>query len=146
MESSGEEHSHQTVVRQLPDEVGVRRKEWWSHFKFWRRFYFSVGTLGAAVSAIAAINVFDSSPYLAAVASICFAILGFTHPERNYLQYVRAWRILDVACKRYQYEHQFTMERLLDAVEQGERLISEFEYTPEGRQETKSPPTDKPSA
>jgi hypothetical protein len=143
MEPSVDEHNHHAIVRQLPDEVDTRRAEWWSHFKFWRRFYFSVGTIGSAVSAIAATDVFGGSTYLAAVAAICFTILGFTHPERNYLQYVRAWRILDVACKRYQYEHQFSMKRLLDAVEQGENLISEFEYNPEDRQETNAFRADK---
>jgi len=145
MTPSVNERGDQAVVRQLPEEVDTRRKEWWRHFKFWRRFYYSVGTIGATVSATAATD-FGGSSYLAAAAAVCFAILGFTHPERSYLQYVRAWRILDVACKRYQYEHAFTMKRLLDAIEQGERLISEFEYTPEGGQDIYSPHTQKPSA
>lgn len=143
MEPSMEEQSHHAIARQLPDEVDTRRTEWWRHFKFWRRFYFSIGTIGTAVSAIAATDVFGGSSYLAAVAAICFAIIGFTHPERNYLQYVRAWRILDIACKRYQYDHKFSMRHLLDAIEQGERIVSEFEYNPEGGQETNTLRTEK---
>ena len=125
------------IARPLPEEVRARRDDWFHHFKWWRRVYFSVGTIGAAVSAIAAAAASSmAAPYLAAASGICFAILGFTHPERSYLQYVRAWRILDGACKRYEYEHTFAMRSLLNAIEKGERSISEFEYTPEAGEKT----------
>ncbi|SMO58471.1 hypothetical protein [Fodinibius sediminis] len=127
-------------TRTLPDDIRERCREGYYHFKFWRRFHYAIGTLGAAVSAIAATDItifgYSSTPLLAAAAAVCFAIIGFAHPERNYLQYVRAWRILDIACKRYQYDDQFSMKHLLDAIEQGEKLISEYELITEGNSET----------
>jgi hypothetical protein len=38
------------------------------------------------------------------------------------------------------------MKRLMDAIEQGERLISEFEYNPEGGQGTNASRADKSNA
>jgi hypothetical protein len=120
-------------IRHLPKKVAKRCSDWFRHFKFWRRTYFTIGTAGAVVSALAATQLAEKTPYgsyLAVLASICFAVLGFTHPERNYFQYVRAWRVLDVACQRYQCEDRFTIEQLIDALEHGEQLISEIEHAP----------------
>jgi hypothetical protein len=139
-------HSHQVITQQLPNKVVERLNDWWNHFKFWRRFHYSIGTIGAALSACAATDAVGVSSFLAAAAAVCFAVMGFTHPERNYLQYVRAWRVLDVACKRYQYDQSFTIKRLLDAVEYGEKVISEFEYLPEGGLEKKASHINRPRA
>ena len=121
----------------LPTQVAERSVDWFKHFKFWRHTYFTVGTAGAVVSALAATQLAQKTPYgayLAVLASICFAFLGFTRPERKYFQYVRAWRVLDIACQRYQYEDKFTIEQLIDALQQGEQLIAEDEHTPGGEQ------------
>jgi hypothetical protein len=120
------EHTY-LVIRGLPSKVDARCRDWQEHFKFWRWFYFTTGTIGAIVSALAATQLGQKTPYLAVGASICFAVLGFTHPERKYFQYVRAWRVLDVACQRYEYDHEFTVEQLLDAVQHGEQIIAEVE-------------------
>jgi hypothetical protein len=118
-------------IRDLPETVAERCSCWFRHFKFWRRFYFTTGTVGAIVSALAATQLGQKAylgAYLAVGASICFAVLGFTHPERNYFQFVRAWRVLDIACQRYQYDHKFTIEQLLDALQHGEQIIAEVEH------------------
>jgi len=118
-------------IRLLPEQVAQRCLDWFRHFKFWRQTYFTVGTAGAVVSALAATQLAQQTrcgAYLAVLASICFAFLGFTRPERKYFQYVRAWRVLDVACQRYQFEDKFTIEELIDAVQQGEQLIAEEEH------------------
>lgn len=47
---------------------------------------------------------------------------------------MRAWRVLDVACQRYQCEDKFTIEQLIDALQQGERLIAEDEHAPGAEQ------------
>jgi hypothetical protein len=60
--------------------------------------------------------------------------LGFTHPERNYFQFVRAWRVLDIACQRYRYDHKFTIKELLDALHQGEQIIAEVEHVAQPEQ------------
>jgi hypothetical protein len=122
---------NRSEIRELPEKVAERCSCWLRHFKFWRWFYFTIGTIGAIVAALAATKLGQDKNYgfyLAVGASICFAVLGFTHPERNYFQYVRAWRALDIACRRYQYEHEFTIKQLLDALDQGEQIIAEIEY------------------
>src|SRR5947207_2208160 len=120
-------------MRSLPKKVAERCLDWYKHFKFWRRAYFTIGTAGAIVSALAATQLAQHVPYgayLGVLASICFAVLGFTHPERNYFQYVRAWRVLDIACQRYQCEDKFTIEQLIDAMQHGEQVIAEVEHAP----------------
>jgi hypothetical protein len=128
-----------TPSKRLPAEIAERCSCWYRHFKFWRRFYFTIGTIGAIVSALAATQLAQKNerygPYLAVGASICFAVLGFTHPERKYFQYVRAWRVLDIACHRYQYDHGFAIKQLLDALEEGEQIIAEVEHVAQPREE-----------
>jgi hypothetical protein len=126
------EHAY-AEIRLLPENVAERRLDWFRHFKYWRRAHFTIGTAGAVVSALAATQLAQNlrcGAYLAVLASICFAVLGFTRPERNYFQYVRAWRVLDVACQRYQCEDKFTIEQLIDAMQLGEQLIGEVEHAP----------------
>lgn len=134
------EHRHQPFYGALPDEVSKRRNDWFRHFKFWRRFHYSIGTLGAIVSTISATAHSPYSQWLAGGAAVIFAWTGFTHPERNYLQFVSAWRVLDAACKRYQYDHAFSLNDLLQANENGEKILSELEYTFLADKSSSSPP------
>ena len=76
-----------------PERVKKRLDAWKTAFKNARRVYFSIGILGASVSAIAATDILHSSQILSAIAAVCFAILGFAQPEQRYLKYVRAWRV-----------------------------------------------------
>jgi hypothetical protein len=128
MDSTTSEPTSQPIhSRPLPEEVEKRYTEWRRHFKFWRRFNLWVGTAGTALSAVAATDIGHLSPYFAALAAVCLAVLGFAHAERNYLQYVGAWRVLDNARNHYRYGDTFTVKHLLDAVQKGEKLIAEFE-------------------
>ena len=60
------------------------------------------------------------------IAAISTALIGFMHPERRYMKFVRAWRVLDVAAMRYGHGL-IDKAALIDAVERGESLIAEFE-------------------
>ncbi|MGX9727322.1 MAG: hypothetical protein ACTFAK_08375 [Candidatus Electronema sp. VV] len=53
-------------------------------------------------------------------------MLGFTQPEKKYIKFVRAWRILDIAAMRYRYKL-IPIDSLFDALERGEQSITEFE-------------------
>jgi len=126
--STTSEHASQPIQsRLLPKEVEERHTSWRRHFKFWRRFNLCVGTAGTALSAVAATDIGHLAPYFAALAAVCLAVLGFAHAERNYLQYVGAWRVLDKALNHYRYDHTVTVKQLLDAVQKGEKFIAEFE-------------------
>ena len=96
--SNQTEHA-QLELRDLPNKVAERCSDWFSHFKFWRRFYFTTGTIGAIVSALAATQLGQKAylgAYLAVGASICFAVPGF-HPSRAELFSICA----SVACARH---------------------------------------------
>lgn len=54
------------------------------------------------------------------------ALIGFVQPERRYLKFVRAWRVLDVAVLKFKLGL-IGIKELADALERGEALISEFE-------------------
>lgn len=110
----------------LPERVEERLNIWKKAFKNARCVYFSIGILGASVSAIAATDILHSSQILSAVAAVCFAILGFAQPEQRYLKYVRAWRVLDIAACRYC--HNLTsVADLFSSMEESEKMIGEFE-------------------
>ena len=126
--STTSEHASQPIqLRSLPKEVEQRYNSWRRHFKFWRRFNLCVGTAGTALSAVAATDIGDLAPYFAALAAVCLAVLGFAHAERNYLQYVGAWRVLDNAVNHYRYDNTLTVNELVDAVQKGEKIIADFE-------------------
>jgi len=57
---------------------------------------------------------------------VCIAILGFVKPERKFIKFVRAWRILDAAAIRYRYG-KADLDYLFMAMDQGEQFIAGFE-------------------
>lgn len=110
----------------LPEGVQNRLDVWKTAFKNARRVYYSIGILGASVSAMAAVNIIDSAKILSAIAAVCFAILGFAQPEQRYIKYVRAWRVLDIAAWRYCHEL-IPIAELFSSMEEAEKMIGEFE-------------------
>lgn len=64
-------------------------------------------------------------------------MLGFTQPDRKYVKFVRAWRILDVAALHYRYG-KITLDELLEAVEHGEQTITNFEHDMKLKQKIKN--------
>ncbi len=68
----------------------------------------------------------ETSRYLSVISAVCIALLGFTQPEKKYIKFVRAWRILDIAAMRYRYKI-IHIVSLFDALERGEQSITEFE-------------------
>jgi hypothetical protein len=119
----------------VPEEVQARVKAW--HTLFMRATYshYAFGILGVAASAISAATDGGISKALAAVSAICIAVLGFAQPDRKYVKFVRAWRILDVAALRYRYG-KITLDELLEAVEHGEQTITDFEQDMKPKQKT----------
>ena len=89
-------------------------------------FYYFLGGVGVATSALAAAFPSETSRYLSVISAVCIALLGFTQPEKKYIKFVRAWRILDIAAMRYRYGI-ISINSLFDALERGEQSITEFE-------------------
>jgi hypothetical protein len=112
--------------RNVPKEIEERVAAWYRMFNFASRSHYVVGVLGVACSALAAADIFDISQFLAALSAVCIAILGFAQPERKYMKFARAWRVLDAAALKYKYR-KIDLETLLDTVDRGEQMLTDFE-------------------
>lgn len=86
--------------------------------------HYIVGILGVATAALAAALGGEYARYLAAASGVCTAVLGFVHPERRYLRFIGAWRMLDIAILKFKLG-KASLDDLIQAVEQGETLITE---------------------
>jgi hypothetical protein len=123
-ESDQAEDSHDPL--KLPEEVETRLRAWQSLYMRGNTFYYIFGGLGVATSGLAAAFPSETSRYLSVVSAGCIALLGFTQPEKKYIKFVRAWRILDIAAMRYRYKL-ISIDALFEALERGEQSITEFE-------------------
>ncbi len=116
------EIAHQAVPKEIEERVAA----WYRMFNFASRSHYVVGVLGVACSALAAADIFNISQFLAALSAVCIAILGFAQPERKYMKFVRAWRVLDTAVLKYKYG-KIDLDTLLDTVDRGEQMLTDFE-------------------
>lgn len=116
----------------VPPEIEARVSAWHKLYIRANYSHYFVGIVGVASSAISAATDGGISKALAAVAAICIAVLGFAQPDRKYVKFVRAWRILDIATLRYRYG-QIDLPALINAVETGEQAITEFEQDVSGK-------------
>ncbi len=119
-----------TEQRELPTDVASRLKAWKILWKSWAIGHYALGGASVAASAFASSTEGSNAKYLAASAAVLTALIGFMQSERRYFKFVRAWRVLDVAALRYKLG-QLGEKELVDAVERGEALITEFEDSKE---------------
>ncbi len=110
----------------VPVDIKARYDTWFSLWKNSVKIYYGFGVLGVGSSAFAAAVGGDVARYLAAVSGVCIAVLGFVAPEKRYLKFVRAWRILDMALMKFKLG-KATIDDLIASVDKGEALITEFE-------------------
>ena len=124
--------SKQTAANSIPPEILQRLHAWLWLFKLANRAHYIVGIVGVASSALAASAIFYPV-WCSVTSAICLATLGFAQPQRVYLKFVRAWRILDIAALRYRYGN-LNQAELFAALVQAEAAISESE--------SENPPND----
>ena len=110
----------------IPQDIRQRLMEWRKLWTDSAKIYYAFGGLSVAASSVAAAVGGDVARYLAAAAAVLTALIGFVQPERRYLKFVRAWRVLDVAVLKFKLGL-IGIKELADALERGEALISEFE-------------------
>ena len=91
------------VPRDVPADIEARLRAWQKYFKTSSWSHYAVGIIGVAASAFSAATDGSLAKVLAAVSATCVAILGFAQPDRKYLKFARAWRILSVAALRYRH-------------------------------------------
>jgi hypothetical protein len=115
-------------VLQVPSYITKRYDSWRRLWRLGIRWHYILGILSVSSSAIAAVvggNHPTSGQAFAAFAAILTAAIGFIQPKRIYTKFVKAWRMLDIAILKFQ-AGRADLQDLLDAVEAGEALITEY--------------------
>lgn len=113
-------------MRALPSDVEWRLSFWRGLWHRSSAYHYFFGVISVAASVISTSLDGQEAKYFSIIAAISTALIGFMHPERRYIKFVRAWRVLDVASMRYRHGL-IDKAQLIDAVERGESLIAEFE-------------------
>lgn len=136
-------------LRELPSDVNQRLRFWHGLWHRSSMYHYFFGVVSVAASVISTSLEGQPAKYFSIVAAIATSMIGFMHPERRYMKFVRAWRVLDVASMRYRHGL-IDKPQLIDAVEKGEALIAEFEERIVGAAETdpaaKPEPAPSPGA
>jgi hypothetical protein len=118
-------------VEAMPLEVSERLDYWHGLWRRSAQYHYVFGVVSVAASVISTSLEGGQAKVFSIVAAIATAMIGFMHPERRYMKFVRAWRVLDVAAMRYRHGL-IGKAALIDAVERGEAAIAEFEDKNEG--------------
>ena len=110
----------------LPKDVSARLKYWYGTWYQSAQMHYLLGVISVAASVVSTSTEGNWAKGFSTLAAITTAMIGFIHPERRYMKFVRAWRLLDVAAMRYRHGL-IDKGQLIDAVEKGEAAIAEFE-------------------
>jgi hypothetical protein len=113
-------------LQDLPPDVDKRLSYWHGLWHRSASYHYFFGVISVAASVISTSLEGGPAKGFSIIAAIATALIGFMHPERRYMKFVRAWRVLDVAAMRYRHGL-IEKAALIDAVERGESLIAEFE-------------------
>jgi hypothetical protein len=130
----------------VPPDIAERHQAWQRAFKQAADGNLYLGVLSVASSSIAVFagNYPDHPHYAQAFAglgAILTAMLGFLKPERTYLKFVKAWRVLDLAIMKYR-AGLIDRPALIQAVGDGEDIITKMEDdTPSVREQKSSSST-----
>ncbi len=121
------------TTRQLPKEV-AETLEFWLHHKFkWWRLHYGLGIAALTFSVTVASrpqlsHLFDGAStvldILAWLSAACIGLVTFLGPTRRARAYVAAARVLSDARNRFVNDPEYPLEKLLDAVRQGEDIIA----------------------
>ena len=122
----GNETSGVYATQPLPPDVDKRLDYWHGLWNASAKYHYFFGVVSVGASVISTSMEGTPAKAFSIVAAIATALIGFMHPERRYMKFVRAWRVLDVASMRYRHGL-IDKAALIDAVERGEALIAEFE-------------------
>ena len=113
-----------TYQIEVPELISLRHSSWSRIAMRLAKIQYVVGILWVAAAAIAAALGGESARYFAATSGVCTAVLGFVHPERRYLRFIGAWRLLDIAILKFKLG-KASVDDLIEAVERGETIITE---------------------
>ena len=129
-------------VPALPAGIQKRLNYWHGLGSRSAAYHYLFGVVSVAASVISTSLDGQQAKTFSIIAAIATAMIGFMHPERRYMKFVRAWRVLDVAAMRYEHGL-IDKSALLDALDRGESLIAEFEDKYDGSgDDTQAKPAD----
>jgi hypothetical protein len=132
------------ATQDLPPDVDKRLDYWHGLWNSSAKYHYFFGVVSVAASVISTSMEGNPAKAFSIVAAIATALIGFMHPERRYMKFVRAWRVLDVAAMRYRHGL-IDKAALIDAVERGESLIAEFEDRQDAVEDAKSATAAEPA-
>jgi hypothetical protein len=121
------------IPRDVPEEIDIHRRLWVRFNHRWKALHYTLGVVATcfAITVAAQPGFLKAIPHLleaiAWASAVCVALITFLMPSRRARSYVGAARILTDACNRYRLDPNFRMKQLLDAVKEGEDLISRGE-------------------
>lgn len=110
------------LPKQLPKDIGETLDAWLAYKRRWWfiHYFFGISALVGAVTVASGYGFTIVAWYTA----VCVAIVTFLTPSRRARAYVSAARILSDARNRYLNDPDYPLEKLLDAVKEGEDLIA----------------------
>jgi hypothetical protein len=130
--------------RPIPPDVEQRHAAW---RRLWTRaaaVHYGAGIASVAASSVAAVFGGLTGQIFAASAAVLTATIAFLKPERNYVKFAKAWRHLDAAVM--QYRAGFIDRRaLIDAVSEGEALLTRIEEEAAADPKPKTSDPDAPA-
>jgi hypothetical protein len=113
--------------RAVPPQVSKLLDAWVQKRQLYNFTHYGVGIVGLFASVAAGSGFFAASASVFAfVSTLSIAILAFSNPRKEYGKFARAGRVLYMAVLRYQHR-QIDLADLLNAVEQGEKIIEKAE-------------------
>jgi hypothetical protein len=120
--------------RALPQDVQKRLDVWYTSHVTWEVLHYGLGAISIICSFIAAglgsTRYSTHKAVLSIIAGICAGLLTFLSPSTNAKAYIQAWRHLDSAARQYKSDQEIPIQRLNQAVDDGEKII---EGTPSPR-------------
>jgi hypothetical protein len=123
---SSQAPSDSASVQAIPPDIGSRLSYWQGLWERSAKYHYFFGVISVAASVISTSVEGTPAKICSIIAAISTSLIGFMHPERRYMKFVRPWRVLEVAAMRYRHGL-IDKAALIDAVERGESLIAEFE-------------------
>ena len=118
------------MTREIPEEIDNLCRKWLRIRSVWAALHYCLGTTATLCSITVAANPSFLSQLpgvvgtLAWISALCISLMTFLVPERMARGYIRAWRVLNVACQAYRHNPSADIKDLLRAVKRGEQLIA----------------------
>jgi len=113
--------------REVPPEFARYQKQWFWSSMSWLIGFFLLGALGILLPALIASRMFEAEKVHAALAIAATVVSGlqtFLRCDTRADRYHFAYRHLAVAIARFQYGAKASLSSVIDAFEEGERVIS----------------------